>query len=183
MSYMMRDRPDGQFEIVLTRAVLVGIFPEREVASHVMFLLKEEEVELVDDAPASFGQALRDAHAAESETQAALRDVVEPLRPPPDATACIGVAAQSPCGCRGAACVADRSTARNCLRTHHGRGKDRGNSTRLWPFDAAAARLVGQQLSQNSGASGRRWSSALQDVQRQIHPVFVEPRHLRAVQP
>lgn len=84
MSYMLRDRPDGQFEIVLSRPILVGIFPEKETASRVMFFLQEEETELVDDASASFGQALRDAAAAEADTQAALLDVVDvPEASPP----------------------------------------------------------------------------------------------------
>lgn len=64
MTYMLRDRPDGQFEIVLTRSMLVGIFPEKQTASKVMFFLREEEIDLVEDAPASFGQASRDAAEA-----------------------------------------------------------------------------------------------------------------------
>lgn len=83
MSYMLRDRPDGQFEIVLSRPILVGIFPEKDVASRVMFFLQEDEDELIDCAPASFGQALRDAEAAEAETQDSLLDVVEVKRASP----------------------------------------------------------------------------------------------------
>ncbi|GLS86660.1 hypothetical protein GCM10010873_16340 [Cypionkella aquatica] len=83
MSYMLRDRPDGQFEIVLSRPILVGIFPEKDVASRVMFFLQEEEIELPEQAVSSFGQALRDAAAAEAETQASLLDVVEVKRASP----------------------------------------------------------------------------------------------------
>lgn len=83
MSYMLRDRPDGQFEIVLSRPILVGIFPEKEVASRVMFFLQEEEVELPEQAAASFGQALRDAREAEDAVQTDLMDVVETTVTPP----------------------------------------------------------------------------------------------------
>lgn len=84
MSYMLRDRPDGQFEIVLTRPILVGIFPEKDVASRVMFFLQEDEIELIEDEPASFGQALRNTAAAEAATEAALQDVIEtPEASPP----------------------------------------------------------------------------------------------------
>lgn len=77
--YMLRDRPDGQFEIVLSRPILVGIFPEKDVASRVMFFLQEDETELTEDATPSFGQALRDAAAAEAETQASLLEVVDAI--------------------------------------------------------------------------------------------------------
>lgn len=86
MTYMLRDRPDGQFEIVLTRSMLVGIFPEKQTASKVMFFLREEEIDLVEDAPATFGQASRDtAEAVDS-----VLDTIDmadhakpaPIRPP-----------------------------------------------------------------------------------------------------
>jgi hypothetical protein len=64
MSCMLRDRPDGQFEIVLSRPMLVGIFPERDVASRVMFFLQEDELEMVEDAPALFGRARDDVAEA-----------------------------------------------------------------------------------------------------------------------
>lgn len=64
MSYMLRDRPDGQFEIVLQRPILVGIFPEREVASRVMYFLQEDALEMVEDAPALFGRASDDVAEA-----------------------------------------------------------------------------------------------------------------------
>lgn len=83
MSYMLRDRPDGQFEIVLSRPILVGIFPEKDVAARVMFFLQEDEVELVDDKPASFGQALRDAAAVEDETEIELLEEFAPAEAPP----------------------------------------------------------------------------------------------------
>lgn len=94
MSYMMRDRPDGQFEIVLTRPILVGIFPEREIASRVMLFLSEDEMEMTDDAPASFGQALRDAAAAEADTQAALQALIEAPQASPPLTHLPAVRAQ-----------------------------------------------------------------------------------------
>lgn len=64
MSYMLRDRPDGQFEIVLSRPILVGIFPEKDTASRVMFFLQEDELDLVEAEPALFGRASEDVAEA-----------------------------------------------------------------------------------------------------------------------
>lgn len=67
MSYMLRDRPDGQFEIILDRPVLVGIFPERDTAEKVCAFLASDEPDLPDDCPSSFGRAVRDVQEAEQE--------------------------------------------------------------------------------------------------------------------
>lgn len=64
MSYMLRDRPDGQFEIVMSRRILVGIFPEKDTASRVMFFLQEDDIDLTEDAPALFGRASQDVAEA-----------------------------------------------------------------------------------------------------------------------
>ena len=95
MSYMLRDRPDGQFEIVLSRPILVGIFPEKDVAARVMFFLQEGEVEPVDDNAASFGQALRDAAAVEDETEIELLEEIEIVDPAPPLTPLPAVVAKA----------------------------------------------------------------------------------------
>lgn len=51
MSYIMRDRPDGQVEIILSRPVLVGVFPARDVAEKIHAFLSEDEREFPDDQP------------------------------------------------------------------------------------------------------------------------------------
>jgi hypothetical protein len=75
MGYLLRDRSDGQVEIVLTRTVLVAIFPERDVAARVCAFLADDAVEPPTDAPAGFATAADDVAEAE-----ALVD----LTPPPE---------------------------------------------------------------------------------------------------
>ncbi|AWD21592.1 hypothetical protein [Fuscovulum blasticum] len=85
MTYMLRDRPDGQVEIVLSRPVLVGIFPERDVALRVCAFLQDEAVDWPEDQPAGFATAASDAAEAEAEDLDALAEVVAPAprrRPP-----------------------------------------------------------------------------------------------------
>lgn len=80
MSYLLRDRPDGQVEIVLFRPVLIGTFPERDVAERVYAFLKHDEPALPDDAPASFSKANADVHEAEGASLAEiLPDDLKPL--------------------------------------------------------------------------------------------------------
>ncbi len=45
MTYMLRDRPDGQVEIILTKPILVGVFPERNVAQRVCSFLQDGEID------------------------------------------------------------------------------------------------------------------------------------------
>lgn len=77
MGYMLRDRPDGQVEIILEKPVLVGVFPERDVAERVIAYLKLEEPELVADEPAKFAVAAADVAEAEAE------DLSDLIPPPP----------------------------------------------------------------------------------------------------
>ncbi len=88
MSYMLRDRPDGQVEIVLMKPILIGIFPEREVGQRVCALLQDEEIDWPVEEPAGFGTAAADvaeaeAAALEEAGEARLRELVEKHRPAP----------------------------------------------------------------------------------------------------
>ncbi|NTT88245.1 hypothetical protein [Tabrizicola fusiformis] len=76
MSYMLRDRSDGQVEIILSKPILIGIFPERDVAQRVCSLLQEEAVDWPEEQPAGFATAAADVAEAERE---ALSEVVEVL--------------------------------------------------------------------------------------------------------
>jgi hypothetical protein len=67
MSYMLRDRPDGQVEIVLNNPILVGIFPERDTAQRVCAFLQADEPDLPVDEPANFAQAAADVRAVVEE--------------------------------------------------------------------------------------------------------------------
>lgn len=51
MTFMLRDRPDGQVEIIVERPVLVGIFPERETAEKVRAFLQAEDDEIPKNPP------------------------------------------------------------------------------------------------------------------------------------
>lgn len=80
MTYMLRDRPDGQVEIVLTKPILVGIFPERDIAQRVCAFLQDEAIDWTVEQPAGFATAAADV----SEMQAVdLEDLAAELAPEP----------------------------------------------------------------------------------------------------
>lgn len=54
MTYVLRDRPDGQIEIAVLRPVVVGVFPDADYAYKFVAFLKVEEPELVDDTSPEF---------------------------------------------------------------------------------------------------------------------------------
>ena len=71
MTYMLRDRPDGQIEIIVVQPAVVGVFAERDVAERVcVFLQDDENHGQVDDQPANFAAAKADVEAAEAEAVA-----------------------------------------------------------------------------------------------------------------
>ena len=73
MTYMLRDRPDGQVEIILSKPILVGVFPEREVAQRVYTMLQEEEeTESPEDKRGSISLAAQDVADAEADDLADL---------------------------------------------------------------------------------------------------------------
>lgn len=76
MSYQIRDRSDGMFELVFDKPVLVGIFPERDGAEKYCAFLNDQDPELPEDQPASFGQALKDIAEAVSD----LDEIPPPVR-------------------------------------------------------------------------------------------------------
>lgn len=61
MTYMLRDRPDGQVEIVMMAPVTIGVFPKRDVGRHVCDLLNEARGEKV---PPVVAQTFEDPVAA-----------------------------------------------------------------------------------------------------------------------
>ena len=91
MSYMLRDRPDGQVEIILTKPILIGVFPERDVASRVCALLQDDAIDWPDTTPPGFATAAADVAEAEAdaadlaaaEAEAKFRRLVERARPVP----------------------------------------------------------------------------------------------------
>ncbi len=78
MTYILRDRPDGQVEIIVTRPTLIGVFPEREVAQCVRTFLQEEEINWPEDQPANFAVASDDVSEAMSEDLEALAEDISP---------------------------------------------------------------------------------------------------------
>lgn len=82
MTFMLRDRPDGQIEIVVNKPVVVGVFAEREMAEKVcLFLQEDESFGQVDDQPANFAAASADVAAAEAEAAAEARVAAAPALP------------------------------------------------------------------------------------------------------
>lgn len=68
MTFMLRDRPDGQFEIVVNRPHVIGVFAERDYAQKVFLFLQDDDAfGQVEDAPAGFATASADVAEAEAE--------------------------------------------------------------------------------------------------------------------
>ena len=67
MSYILRDRPDGQFEIVISRPIVVGVFPERDTAEKIHVFLQADDPDVACAETTSCGQASRDVREAEAD--------------------------------------------------------------------------------------------------------------------
>lgn len=81
MSYALRDRPDGQVEIIFSRPILVGVFPERDTAERICAFLKDDQPELPEALPINFREAKADAAEAEtSDLSDLLRAAPKPVR-------------------------------------------------------------------------------------------------------
>lgn len=85
MSYMVRERPDGQVEIVLSKPILIGIFPERDVAERVCSFLQDGEVDWPEEEPEGASDVedltLVEVDDVDAAGEAHLRDLVEKARP------------------------------------------------------------------------------------------------------
>ena len=75
MTFVLRDRPDGQVEIIVERPVLVGIFPERETAEKVRAFLQAEDDDPPEEPPLFSTSAITVVGEAETDE----KDLVETL--------------------------------------------------------------------------------------------------------
>jgi hypothetical protein len=75
MTYQLRERPDGQVEIVVNRPTIVGVMADHDMAARFVAFLLTEEPELVEEQPAGFATAAADVAEAEAELS-------EEARPP-----------------------------------------------------------------------------------------------------
>lgn len=121
MGYEIRDRADGMFELVFARPVLLGIFPERDAANQYRAFLNDQEPDLPEDQPASFGQALKDVAEATSD----LDDAPPPVRksaPPTKLPAVVPNKPKPPAQIRddSAAGMSDEDTAKAFARVQQG---------------------------------------------------------------
>jgi len=71
MTFMLRDRPDGMVEIVISTPVLVGIFPDRDVATRVLAFLEADGPDVPELAVSGFATAAADVAEAEAEAMEA----------------------------------------------------------------------------------------------------------------
>lgn len=83
MTYMLRERPDGQTEIIVNQPRVVGVFPEREVAERVCVFLQDDLIDWPEDRPAGFGTAAADVAEAELDL---IEDIEGEARPAPKRT-------------------------------------------------------------------------------------------------
>lgn len=64
MTYMLRDLPDGQVEITISRPLRVGILSDRDMAARFVAFLQHEEPDLIEEQPPGFATAQADSAAA-----------------------------------------------------------------------------------------------------------------------
>lgn len=76
MTILMRDRPDGQVEIVLYRPEVVGVMNDRELAARFVAFLEQDDPDLITEEPSGFATATADVAEAEDLD---LGDLVPPL--------------------------------------------------------------------------------------------------------
>lgn len=171
MSYQIRDRSDGMFELVFDKPVLVGIFPERDGAEKYCAFLNDQDPELPEDQPASFGQALKDVAEAVSD----LDEISPPVRNssrPANLPAVVPDKPKAPAQIRddSAAGMSDEETAKAFARIQQGEKV----------FDVArdfsvsgefAAGQMGQAQARPAETHGRGWPAALPALQAPVHAV------------
>lgn len=83
MSYYLRDRPDGQIEVLFFRPILVGLCKSWEDAEQVRVFLKDQPPELPDIRPPNFREAKADAaEAVAMDLSEILPEEPKPVRKP-----------------------------------------------------------------------------------------------------
>lgn len=60
MTIAMRDRPDGQVEIVLYRPEIVGVMNDRDMAARFVAFLQQDDPDLIEEEPSGFATAAAD---------------------------------------------------------------------------------------------------------------------------
>lgn len=83
MTYQLRERTDGQVEIVVSRPMMVGVMADHDMAARFVAFLNDDEPELAEDAPAGFATAAADVAEAEATDleEEALAPLARPARP------------------------------------------------------------------------------------------------------
>lgn len=66
MTYQLRERPDGQVEIVVNRPTIVGVMADHDMAARFVAFLSIDEPDLVEEQPAGFATAAADVAEAEA---------------------------------------------------------------------------------------------------------------------
>lgn len=94
MTIALRDRPDGQVEIVLYRPEVVGVMNDRDMAARFVAFLEQDDPDLIVEEPSGFATASADVAEAEDlnlgdlverglpQDRTALPAVIEAPRPP-----------------------------------------------------------------------------------------------------
>lgn len=201
MTFVLRDRPDGQVEIIVERPVLVGIFPERDTAEKVRAFLQadaeepdeepplfshdgpsvdvasDEPVDLVAEIEAAgvdqnVVSVTQDPKARRVRQTTANLPAVVPDQPTPTALI-VHTPPRNP----------DRGSDIHGLRAPRGRREAGHRRGRPRDLVSPASWHVGAEPPHGAKAPGGRRSGALPDVQDALHPVALQSRDLRPVQP
>lgn len=78
MTYILRDRSDGMIEIVMSKPILIGIFPDSDAAERYRAFLAAEEPELPEEEPSGFATAAADVADAVANTEDLVRSAMTP---------------------------------------------------------------------------------------------------------
>ena len=79
MTIAMRDRPDGQVEIVLYRPEIIGVMNDRDMAAWFVAFLQQDDADLIEEEPSGFATATADV----AEATTLDLDDLEPAVPAP----------------------------------------------------------------------------------------------------
>lgn len=184
MTIMLRDRPDGQVEVILNRPEVIGVMRDHDLAAQFIAFLTERdpELELAGDAVPLHP----DAEALED--IAAVADAADGVAPKARTVKKVQlpavVALPSPPARRVPERLRLTEEQRDAAFQRLGGGRAyRLCCARFRAVSGAAEGCVGASLQGHAAPPGRGWSGGLQTLYQTLHPVDFASRNLREVQP
>ena len=188
MTIMMRDRLDGQVEVVLMRPEVIGVMRDHDLAAQFIAFLTERdpELKLAGDAVPLHSEA--ETLAETLEEIAAVADAADGVAPKARVVKKVQlpavVALPSPPARRAPERLKLTEEQRDAAFQRLGGGRAyRLCRARFWAVSGAAEGRLGAPLQNDAAPLGRGWPGGLQAVHQALHAFDFASRNLRAVQP